>query len=259
MEYKVQDFCTIMEELAPLDLAMEWDNVGLQIGDVNKTVSKVLVTLSVTMDVVRNAIDQEVDLVIAHHPLIFKPLRHIRTNSPDGALLAALLKHDIAVYVAHTNLDQADTGLNHWLAREVGLKDPRIFLPVEGASAGLGRIGEVAPVALGEFAKRLEALWGCPVRIVGRDQQTVSVVAVIGGSGGDYVHQAKAAGADVLVTGDVSYHDALDATQIGLAVLDAGHFYTERIMVAEVGRYLQERFGDGICVLQDTSTNPFSF
>ncbi len=248
-----------MEELAPLELAMEWDNVGLQIGDATKKVSSVLVTLTVTREIVRKAIASEVDLIITHHPVIFKPLRQIRTDSPEGTLLAALLKHDLAVYVAHTNLDQAALGLNHWLAKEIGLEDARVLIPALDRDHGLGRIGRIAPRSLGEFATQLEALWDSSVKIVGDGNQTISKVAVVGGSGGNFVHQAKSAGADVLVTGDVSYHDAIDARNLGLAVLDPGHFATEKVVAQGVGKYLQDRFDGDMQILQDTSIDPFSF
>ena len=248
-----------MEKLAPLELTLEWDNVGLQIGDAARNVSSVLVTLTVTMETVRRAMADQTDLIIAHHPVIFKPLRQIRTDTPEGTLLVALLKHDISVYVAHTNLDQAARGLNYWLAREVGLEEQSVLTAANDNNVGLGRIGRIDPVSLGDYAVELEKLWNCPVRIVGDKGQIISKVAVVGGSGGDFVRQAKAAGADVLVTGDVSYHDAVDAINLGLAVLDAGHFATEKMAVAEMAKYLQNHFGDDVRILQDICANPFSF
>ncbi|MDI9484441.1 MAG: Nif3-like dinuclear metal center hexameric protein [Bacillota bacterium] len=259
MRYTVQDFCSCMEKLAPLELALDWDNVGLQIGEPARPVSAALVTLTVTMETVEKAADEGADLIIAHHPVIFKPVRQIRTDTPEGGLLAALLKHELSVYVAHTNLDQAEYGVNHWLAREAGLDDDQVLVAANGSTAGLGRIGSIRPVSLGEYAGRLEALWGVPIRVVGDKQRTVARVAVVGGSGGDFVQHAKAAGADVLVTGDVSYHDAVDALSLGLSVLDAGHFSTEQLMIREVAAYLQKEFGEQVRILQDTSSSPFSF
>ena len=256
---RVEDFCTYLEELAPLELATEWDNVGLQIGDPEKKVSTVLVTLTVTEAIVQKAISSKVDLIVAHHPVIFKPLQAIRTDQPQGALLAALLRHQIAVYVAHTNLDQAAEGINTWLASEIGLANPRVLVPGLQEGVGLGRIGTVAPLTLADLAKQLEMLWGCPLRIVGDELRSVSTIAVVGGSGGDLTWPAKAAGADCLITGDVSYHDALDALALDLAVLDAGHFATEKIVASELAKYLRSRAGGDVRILQDTSTNPFSF
>ena len=256
---KVQDVCTYLEELAPLELALEWDNVGLQIGAPHKKVSTILVTLTITDEVVQRAIADQVDLIVAHHPLIYKPIHNIRVDQPQGALLAALLQHEMAVYVAHTNLDQAPEGVNHWLAEEINLKDHRVLIPGTIEQAGLGRIGAIAPLALGELAHKLENLWGLPVSVVGDRQRLITIVSVVGGSGGDFAAQAKAAGADCLVTGDVSYHDALDALALDLAVLDAGHFSTEKIVVPKLVEYLQVRVDDDVRILQDTSANPFSF
>ncbi|MCK9524649.1 MAG: Nif3-like dinuclear metal center hexameric protein [Limnochordia bacterium] len=259
MTYRVQDFCRSMEELAPLELALEWDNVGLQIGNPSQRVSAVVVTLTVTLDVVKRAIESGANLLIAHHPVIFKPLRQIRTDSPEGALLAALLQDDLAVYVAHTNLDQAGQGLNHWLARDLGLREEEVLVPAKANGCGLGRVGKIPPVGLGDLAKQVEVLWGSPVRVVGDLGLEISTVAVVGGSGGDFAQQAREAGADCLITGDVSYHDAMDARNLGMAVLDAGHFATEKLVTAELGRYLADYFGDSVRILQDNSGNPFSF
>ncbi len=258
MKYQVRDVCRIMEELAPLELAFEWDNVGLQIGDPDQEVSGVLLTLSVTIESVQKAIAGGADLIIAHHPVIFKPLPHIRTDTPEGSLLTAILKHDLAVYVAHTNLDQAEQGLNQWLARDLGLREQRVLAPVDNGTVGLGRIGTVAPAKLRTFAQQIEDLWNCSVRLVGDPEQEIRTVAVLGGSGGDFVQKARESGADVLVTGDVSYHDAMDARSLGLAVLDAGHFATEQIVVKELGRYLAERWGDRIRILEDHGASPFA-
>lgn len=118
-----------MEQLAPKHLAEEWDNVGLLVGTVHKHVSRVLVTLDVTDEVVSEAIENEVDLIISHHPPIFRPLSHIRTDLPQGKLLAQLLKHDIAVYVSHTNLDIANGGLNDWLASALELNSVDVLAP----------------------------------------------------------------------------------------------------------------------------------
>lgn len=259
MSCTVAEICAVMEELAPLELAMEWDNVGLQLGSAAQEVNGVLVTLTVTPEVAQRAIKERVNLIIAHHPLIFKPLSQIRTDTPQGQLLSLLLKHDLAVYAAHTNLDVAAQGLNAWLARQVGLEQVEVLVPGINPEVGLGRVGQIGPLSLGELARNLEARWQLPVRMVGDPEQVVSRAAVVGGSGGSCVQQAKAKGAQVLITGDVSYHHALDAQALGLAVLDAGHFATEQVMVQEVAAYLHKRFGAKLQVIAETSSNPFRF
>ncbi|NMB02371.1 MAG: Nif3-like dinuclear metal center hexameric protein [Firmicutes bacterium] len=259
MAYTVQDFCNVMEELAPKKLAFEWDNVGLQVGAPKKQVKVVLVTLTLTHDVLELAIKRGVDLIICHHPVIFKPLSAIRTDLPQGRLIASLLQYDISVYVSHTNLDLAAPGLNDWLARDVGIENGKVLVPSTDPDVGLGRYGKIHSTTLGELAQQLESLWNSPCRIVGDPSQHVSKVAVVGGSGGDFINQAKRVGADVLITGDVSYHDAIDAEALGLAVLDAGHFSTEKVMVQEVTQYLRTKFGAEIEVISESSSNPFHF
>lgn len=118
-----------MESLAPKHLAYEWDNVGLQVGSLQKSVQKVMVTLDVTPEVAQEAIENDVDLIIAHHPIIFRPLKNLRTDLPVGGLIEKLLQHNIAVYASHTNLDIAKGGVNDWLAEKLGLKNVDVLIP----------------------------------------------------------------------------------------------------------------------------------
>ncbi len=261
MSSTVQEICRILERLAPPEYAYDWDNVGLLVGRADQSVSTVLVTLTVTPAVVDSAIENGVDLIVAHHPLVFKPLTHLRTDQPLGALLARLLEHGLAVYACHTNLDRAPLGLNEWLAQEVGVLKPKVLIPGEGEGVGLGRVGRIPETTLGELALRLAELWSTPVRMVGDPKLPLQTAAVVGGSGGDFAAEAKAAGAQVLITGDVSYHDALDAQALNLAVLDAGHFATEKIMVRKIAHYLKSQLTAGgaeiIAVVEQSGEDPF--
>lgn len=253
----VQDCCDAMERLAALDLALEWDNVGLQIGCPNQEVHTILVTLTVTEAVVDKAVSSGVDLIISHHPLIFQPIRSIRTDRPQGRIIEKLLNSNIALYVSHTNLDQAPQGLNHWLAQKLGLEDVTVLVPAEMTGAGLGRVGCISPLSLQSMAERVHTVFDCPVRIVGDPNEMVERIAVCGGSCGKLVKEAHAHGVDVLITGDVSYHDAIDALELGLHIIDAGHFGTEQIMVHEVSRYLQEQL-NGVTIINELGIDPFS-
>lgn len=247
-----------MEKLAPLDLALEWDNVGLQIGHPQKEVGKVLITLTVTPEVVKRAVGEKVDLVISHHPLIFRPLQGIRKDQPTGSLIWDLVQNDISLYVSHTNLDQAPLGLNQWLAEEFHLEEIRILSSNPREEVGLGRVGRVAPQTLAQLKEKVEQILGNPVRMVGEPQKSIETVAVVGGSGGSFITEAKQAGAQVLITGDVSYHNAVDALNMGLCVLDGGHFGTERIMVRKLASYLRAHNLE-LDIIEETSANPFSF
>lgn len=259
MSLQVQNCVEIMEQLAPRELAMEWDNVGLQLGSMEKVIKSVLVTLTITESLVDRAIDQGVDLIVSHHPLIFKPIKQIRTHTPEGRILTKLIKNDIGVYVAHTNLDQAANGLNYWLAEDLNLSAVKVLAPSdESLVTGLGRIGVVPGLSVWELATQLKERWQSTVRIVGDPDRWCERVAVCGGSGGGLLHKAAMAGADVFVTGDVGYHDALEAKAYGLSVIDAGHFGTERIMVAKVADYLEQELGQCQIITSTEGDNPFS-
>ncbi|MDT8901923.1 Nif3-like dinuclear metal center hexameric protein [Anaeroselena agilis] len=347
MPVKCREIMAAVERLAPRELAAGWDNVGLLVGSPEQEVASLLVALDVTPEVAERAAAGGVDLIVAHHPLIFKSLSAVRTDTPLGRTLATLLAAGVAVYAAHTNLDAADGGVNDALAGLLGLGDLRplavegrerllklavfvpeeytervraaitaagaghignyshctfqtigtgTFLPLDGAKPflgkqgkleyvaehrletvmpegvaakavaamlaahpyeevaydlyalnnpgrpyGLGRVGRLAtPEPFADFVRRLkDALGPTEVRVAGPTDRQVSKVAVCGGSGAGFLAAAIGAGADVLVTGDVKYHEALDAAAAGLTLVDAGHFATERPVVGAVAGYLE--------------------
>lgn len=222
-----------IEAVAPVTLAETWDHVGLQIGDWDASVSRVMTCLSVTPTVVAEALEKQVDCIISHHPLLFRPLRSIDYSTPLGALVRKICAAGINVYSCHTNYDQAREGLNHHLAQVLGLQDavPLADHP-EGAGVGLGRVG--IPSQLLEWEQYLQfvsqRLGAKSVRIIYGTARKTSVyprrVAVCGGSGGSLIGKAAQV-ADLYITGDVDYHDALYAQDLGLEVWDFGHFYTE--------------------------------
>lgn len=346
MSVKCQVIIEAIERLAPKYLAESWDNIGLLLGSPAQRVSKIMVTLDVTQAVVDQAVQDGVDLIITHHPVIFKPVTRIRTDLPQGQLLSSLLKADIAVYTAHTNLDSAAGGVNDILAAKLGLQQseplavsytekmyklvvfvPKThvedvrramvetgaghignyshctfssdgigsFLPLDGAqpfigecgtvhygdeirletivpdkisrrvikamikahpyeevaydmiqlanpghALGLGRIGQLAvAMPLIDFIHQVKMAVGREyVSVAGPQDKIVKKVAVCGGSGAGFIHKAAFAGADVLITGDVKYHEAQEAFAAGITVIDAGHFATEQPVVPFLAEYL---------------------
>lgn len=336
-----------IERLAPVGLAEKWDNVGLLVGSPDQMISKVLVTLDVTLPVARYAAEHGYELIISHHPVIFKALTSIRTDTPQGEIMAELLKHSIAVYSAHTNLDIAAGGVNDAFAARLQLQQIEplqitnedklvkivvytpashveqvrealceagaghignyshctfqtagtgTFLPLAGTKPFLGEIGQleyaaecrletivpqslskqvlsamllahpyeeaaydVYPLAnsgirqglgrLGRLDRPREfhdfinevksALGIAHVTVAGDVNKVVEKVALCGGSGGSLIGYAVAAGADVLITGDIKYHEAQEAVAKGLIVIDAGHFATEQPILAVLVDYLQ--------------------
>ena len=334
-----------VERLAPLAMAESWDNVGLLIGRADQMIERALLTVDVTMPVIEEAIETQASLLITHHPFPFQALKRLQTDTVAGAMLAKLIKHDIAVYAAHTNLDMADGGVNTALANVLRLTDlqpirtnyePLVkivvyvpagqeesvrsamcdagaghignyrdcsfrtsglgtFMPLSGsrpfvgelarlstveevrletvapesllsqvvqamrkvhpyeevaydvlplrnahANGGLGRVGLLKEeLSLTDFAALVkQALGLTTVRVYGAGGTRLKRVAVFGGSGMECASAAASAGAEVLVTGDIRYHDAQAAMSRGLCLIDAGHFATEYPAMLELSSYL---------------------
>ncbi len=218
------------EEHYPLSLAYEWDNVGLQVGTLNKELTGILIALDATKEVVQEALDKDCNLIITHHPLIFKSLRSITTDAYKGQLIETLIKADIAVYASHTNFDRGEAGMNEALAARIGLKNTEI-LDFDTEEEGIGRIGDITPMSLQEAVTHVKERLGMEKgRLITKKPLTKKVarIAISGGSGAHHMFAAKMKGADLYVTGDVSYHQAHDMLQIGLTTLDIGH-YAEKI------------------------------
>lgn len=266
---KGQTIIQLMEQFAPKHFAIEDDKIGLQVGTLNKEVKKVMFTLDVLENVVDEAIEHQVDLIISHHAVIFRPLKNLRTDLPQGRLYDKLLKNDIAVYVAHTNLDSVKGGVNDVLAERLELQEVELLesfnsLELSEKAYGIGRIGKLKEVMLLQdfalFVKQQFQLDG--VRIVGDLKRSVKKVAIVGGDGNSFVSKAAFRGADVLVTGDIYYHVAHDAMAQNLAIIDAGH-NIEKYVLDHVKAYVEEEFKkkeiSTKLLVAKINTNPFQF
>ncbi len=366
---KTADILGIINKIAPVALAEPWDNTGLQIGDPAAEVTRIMVALDPAPDVIDSAIAASCNLLVTHHPLIFKPLKSISAATPHGAAIQKAIRGGLSIISMHTNYDIARGGLNDLLAAKIGLSGTVplkvtssselvklvVFVPVEhveqvrsvlfpfaaaqgnyrdcsfaaggsgtftpldgadpfagtigvlakvpeerlelliergklpravkallaahpyeepafdlypllneGKKLGIGRIGRLPePVALAEYVSRLRTVLSAPaLRYVGDPAARISKVALCSGSGASLLHDAARSGADLLVTGDVKYHEARDAEDLGLPLIDAGHFPTEIIMVHEI----TERLGRALvtagytdCRVEacQTETDPF--
>lgn len=249
----VADIVSFMERLAPPCLAESWDNSGLQIGDRKWPVAKIWVALDPLLAVIEAAAQQQVDMVVTHHPLIFKPIRNIHLDTAQGRTISGALKAEIAIYAAHTNLDIASDGVNDILAQKIGLSDITAMIPVQsdiGKSAekdkpsitGMGRIGLLArPVTLAHLAQQIKKQFGLEiVKISGRMDKIIQTVAVCSGSGGGLLTDYLATKADVYISGDLHYHDARTIEDAGRGLIDIGHFNSEHIIVDALCERLQE-------------------
>ncbi len=222
---KISDIITRLEKEFPTELAYEWDNVGLLVGDRNREVTTVVTCLDVTEDTIEFAKNAGAELIISHHPVIFSPINRINGDSKIGKLLMDAIENKIAVYSAHTNCDKAEKGINTRLAEMFDLTDAE---PLE--EDGLGRIGNLGKsISFCEFAKLVEEKLSTKVRFCGDTKKEIKRVAICSGAGGDVLFSAIEKGADVLITGDTKYHQMLDSKD-DINIIDAGHFGTECIV-----------------------------
>ena len=250
MECKVKDIMGLMETWAPRKLAENWDNPGLQAGNPDGKVSKILVSLDLTEANARWAAEHGVQMIVSHHPFFFHGMKSVDTTTERGRILSILLKHDISAFAAHTNLDTADGGVNDALAEALSLSDCEGFVPVteetdgrETKSYTMGRIGHLPKEMSGREAVSYikEKLKMAAVRSAGNLDRSVRKVAVLGGAGSEFAALAKEKGADLYLTGDVRYHEALDAAGMDLILVDGGHFPTERVIIPKLKAYLAEK------------------
>lgn len=348
---KCQTIAGFIEEKFPKKLAESWDNVGLLVGDGSKVVKKLMICLDVTEWVIEEAIEQKVDLIVAHHPVIFGSIKRITADTVLGRKLLKLITNNIAVYCAHTNYDIGKGGLNELFAEQLGFRkneskliettftdkllkviiyipkghEKKVFdavmaagaghignysscsfktegigtfipeadtnpfigqpgefeeveevklgtivpqsllnkvikalikahpyeepaydiMPLEnqGETMGIGRVAELEhETTLAAYAQNVKAALGIEhVKIAGDPNKKVKKVAMLNGTGNKFISAARFAGADVLVTGDMQYHELIDAVEAGLSIIDAGHYPTECIMITAMTAYLKEK------------------
>jgi len=249
---KLDEFLLAMERIAPRALAIPSDNPGLLVQPDHDEISRVLVALDCTVDVAREACRLGVDLVLTHHPLFFHPVQRLSYDDPATAAACMLLRHGIGLFAAHTNLDAAQGGVNDTLAALFAVEDAAPF------DDGMGRIGTLTePETLGRFARRAERVLHTSVRLVGGEEAPVRRVTFLGGSGGSAILPAAEAGADVLLTGEIRHSEAIAATTLGLGVVAAGHYESERVVLEPLIRRLQNAGFDVQYTLSREDGSPF--
>lgn len=226
-----------LDTLAPRELAMDWDNCGLQIGSRNLAVSKILVALDPFEDVCQEAISTGAQLIVTHHPLFFDPIKAVTDETAIGRAAAMLIHSGISLYSCHTDLDVAPGGVNDCLARVLGLESIETF-----GSENLLRRGNIPEQPLSEFLGAVKARLSCPgLRYVDAGKPCRKI-AVGGGACADAIPDAVGAGCDTFVTSDIRYNRFWDASDLGLNLIDAGHFYTENPVCAYLAEKIQVHF-----------------
>lgn len=243
---RIEEIYEFLAQLAPKELAEDWDNVGTLV-DCGGDVTSVMVALDITDEIVAEAEMSGCQLIVSHHPVIFKPLRSVRR----GDVVYRMVKKNISGICMHTNLDAAEGGVNDVLAAVFGLSNVQKL-------EGLGRIGQLrTPMGTVELATLCKEKFNTQVKLVDAGKP-VSRLAIVGGSGGDFLWSALAAGADCLLTGEASHHEAIDAKHAGISLIAAGHFSTEYPVIPVLADRLTKNFPGLRVLVSRRCKDPFA-
>lgn len=239
-----KDIINFLEEKYPRSNAEEWDNVGLLVGNNKKDVKKIQLSIDATEKAVDYAAQNNVDMIVTHHPLIFKPLKSIVMSELSGRKIIKLIENGLNLYSIHTNLDSSKDGLNDYILELLEVKKYKIIdINANDETAGIGRIYTLEEkITILEYADFIKTKMKIKnVRVISNDLKSeVKKIALINGSGMSYWRKVKSLGADLFITGDIGYHDALDAKESGLHLIDIGHFESENCFSELLKKNLEE-------------------
>lgn len=266
---KVSDIVAASQSLWPSQLADEWDKPGLVSGLFSAPVTKVLLAVDLTIELMNDAIAGGFDMIVTHHPFLLKVPFELSEDSGKGAVLAAAIRADIALFSVHTNADVVEMGVSHVLSGALGLVNAKPLVPTVNAEVGHGRIGNLAqPMTLLEFsrtiARSLSATAG-GVRVAGNAETSISRVALCGGAGDAFLSAAIDAEADVYVTSDLRHHPVQDALEQARAsskqfsLVDISHWAAESLWLSVAAKQLADLVSDVKFVVSDLRTDPWEF
>lgn len=233
---KVKEIAKIIEKSAPKELAYSFDNVGLLLGSMENEVKKILITLDTNLNTVKEAIELGCDMILSHHPILFRGIKRVDFDTPTGEMLKLLIQNNISVYAAHTNMDTAPCGINARLAEIFELENVKILEQhTEHTDSGLGRFGDLKEeITLKELCDLVKKNLKTPgLRVTGDLNRKIKRICVAGGSCSECIETAIQNNCDAVITGDIKYHEAIDFTECGICIIDAGHYPTE-VMVIEI-------------------------
>lgn len=273
----------ILEDIAPLEMQEDWDNSGMQIDMGRSSVSRILVCLEITGEVVEEALNADADLIVTHHPLLFRGIRRIDRNDAAGRNLIDLITGGISVYSAHTCFDSAPGGNNDDLAERLRLRsvselgkpecgEPECGKPEDGTeergeqerrSFATGAKGYLeTPMRLSDFAIYLDEILENPggLKVSGDAERIIQKVGLCTGAGGEFLPAAAQAGCDVYISGDLKHHEVQEAKENGLCVIDAGHYGTEFLFAENMAKKLRARTAGQVEVLESqVNADPYDF
>lgn len=250
----------IMEKIAPLEYGADWDNSGVQVYTGKEEIQKILFCLEINDDVIEEAVQTSADLIVTHHPLLFNKASKVDIDDVVGRYLIKLVKNDIAVYSSHIPFDNAPLGNNYYMAKLLKLEN------VDEVSGEVGVIGELPyEMKFAEMLEHIEESLALPknyIRAVGNNDMYINKVALCTGAGGDLLYRAYSEKCDMLITGDVKLNVAQDAKAMGMALVDAGHYGTEKSFsencMAQFKEILEDMDISGVELnVAEANTNPY--
>ncbi|WBW95758.1 Nif3-like dinuclear metal center hexameric protein [Oceanirhabdus sp. W0125-5] len=265
MSFSINDFHKRIMKDAPAYMKESYDNIGLMVGDKNQEIRNILVSLDCTKSVIEEAKAKGCNLIFNHHPILFLKPKKITTDTLQGEKLLSLIKNDIAVYSAHTNLDSAPKGLNK-IACELAVgNEGELLNNVSAEDYGIGRIGDLdSSVSFEEYIESVKKIFEIEkVRVCGDLNKKVKRIAIINGSGQDFILSAIEKGADCIITGDTTFHYISDYNEMGVCIIDGGHFEIEWKIFKEYCQELKKELGDngfeGELLFSERCVNPYQY
>jgi dinuclear metal center YbgI/SA1388 family protein len=268
MAVSLKSAIEVFEKFWPVSLAEDWDVVGLVSGSAHQEIKSVLLTVDVTSEVVEYAKDVRADLIFAHHPMLLRGVTSIAEDTAKGKVLSELVRSNIAVYAAHTNADSVETGTSAVIAEALGLINNRPLAPSALPSQGIGQIGDIESMTLGELASKLNDLLpptATGVRVAGPFNRKVSKVALCAGAGDSYSLIALDQGADVFITSDLKHHNSQEilelakARNVDFALMDISHWAAEFVWLETAKRELEQALPQVSFEVCDIRTDVFDF
>lgn len=255
---KVREIAGAIESFAPKEIQEPYDNSGLQVGDPEMNVSGCLLCLDVTEDILREAMKRQCNMIVSHHPLLFNGLKEVTGRTATQRIVIEALRHGIAIYSAHTNLDSTWEGVSHEMAHTLGVKNLRVLSPANGNDeVGLGVVGEITPTPKIEFLRKVKEAFNIKaLRYSGQSPQlVVRKVALCGGSGASLIKDAIRSGADIYISGDMKYHD-FTSYALDIILADIGHFESELCARKILSKIIRQAFPDLVVYFAESEPNP---
>lgn len=255
----LKDLAKKLDELTCVEMQYGWDNSGLLIGDLDRQIQKILLCLEVTEEVISEAVSLGVQMIISHHPVLFRAKKRFVQGDGLKDPVYALIEHSIAIYTAHTNFDMLEGGLNDYVLNSLGVKDRRTMTDEEGKP--IGRIFELqSPQRITEYAEYFKHTLQLPeIRLVMKEDKPITKIGIVTGSGIDVLLEQKNTDVELFLTGDVKYHQAHDVIAKGYAAIDGGHYGTEKFFPAAMMDLLKGKL-DGVQLTDSkVDVNPFQY